>query len=73
MPKKQTILLLTDGAGGTVGADLDILYPGRVKRVNFTEEKHGVRHVLGENLRKLDYKAVISYAKGGGQVLSCLF
>ena len=84
MAKKQTILLLTDGSGGTVGEDLDILYPGRVKRMNFTTESHGVpvlgqyKHVItmvtsGEDLDKLDYKAVTAYANAGGQVISCLF
>lgn len=84
MPKKQTILLLTDGLGGTMGADLDILYPGRVKRLDFTKEKHGAQvlkpynHVItavnnGHNLRKLRYDSVTAYARGGGQVISCLF
>ncbi len=84
MPSKQTILLLTDGSGGTVGADLDILYPGKVKRLNFTKDKHGAQalkpytHVItmvtnGKNLSKLRYDSVTAYAKDGGQVISCLF
>ena len=84
MARKPSILLLTDGSGGTIGEDLDILYPGRIKRVNFTTEDHGVpvlsqyEHVItmvtsGDNLGKLDYKAVTAYAEAGGQVISCLF
>ncbi len=86
MPVKQPILLLTDGAGrgGTIATDLDILYPGRVRRLNFTREKHGMRllgqyeYVItvvgnGGNLRKLNYRAVTAYAKAGGQVISCLY
>ena len=84
MAQTQDILLLTDGPGGAVGADLDILYPGRVRRMNFTAEPHGLRqlrpyaHVIttvtsGDNLPKLDYKAITAYAKAGGQVISCLF
>ena len=84
MPKrKETILLLSDSPG-TIGADLDILYPGLVKKLDFTRAKHGVRvldayeHVItmvcsGANLDKLDYRAVTAYARGGGQVMSCLF
>lgn len=84
MARKPTILLLTDGSGGTVGEDLDILYPGRVQKRNFTAESHGVsvlseyKHVItmvtsGDNLGKLDYQAVTGYAEAGGQVISCLF
>jgi len=84
MDKKQTILLLTDGSGGSVGADLDILYTEQVKRMNFTTEEHGVAlltqyaYVItmvtsGDNLSKLDYEAVTAYAESGGQVISCLF
>lgn len=84
MDKKPAILLLTDGSGGTVGTDLDILYPERVKRVNFTTEPHGAdllrqyTHVItmvtsGENLARLDYEAITAYAETGGQVVSCLF
>jgi len=81
--KKQTILLLSDSPA-TLGQDLDLLYPGRVRKLDFTSEKHGV-HVLreyeyvitmvasGENLAKLNYEAVTAYARRGGQVLSCLF
>lgn len=84
MAKKQTILLLTDNPDGTVGADLDILYPDRVKKMNFTTESHGLpvlnqyKYIItmitsGDNLSKLDYEAVTAYAKAGGQVISCLF
>lgn len=84
MAKKQTILLLTDGSGGSVGTDLDILYPEQVKKINFTAETHGLdllsqyTHVItmvtsGDNLAKLDYESVTAYAEAGGQVISCLF
>ena len=80
----KNILLLTDGSGGSVGTDLDILYPERVKRINFTTETHGVdllnqyTHVItmvtsGDNLDKLDYASLTTYAEAGGQVISCLF
>ena len=84
MARKRSILLLTDGSGGTVGADLDVLYPGRIQRMNFTKARHNQRvlgrydHVItlvtmGENLRKLDYRSLTAYARNGGQVISCLF
>lgn len=84
MPAKKDILFLTDSPGCGVAADLDILYPDRVQRLNFTTEKHGVTvlkqydHVItlvadGLNLGKLRYEAVESYARQGGQVISCLF
>ncbi len=86
MPKKRTILLLTDNAGraGSIGTDLDILYPGRVERLNFTRQPHSSRvlrrysHVITvvgakDNLRRLNYRAVTAYARTGGQVISCLF
>ena len=38
-PEKTDILLLTDTAPGGIAAELGLLYPGRVKRVNFVEEK----------------------------------
>ena len=81
---KLAILLLTDGGGGILKADLDLLYPDRVTVLNFTQEPHDAdvlkqyTHVVtavqdGANLDKLDYEAVREYAKGGGQVVSCLF
>lgn len=84
MAQKQTILLLTDDSGGNMGDDLDILYPERLKRMDFTIEAHGVdllnqyAHVItmvasGDNLDQLDYEAVTAYAEAGGQVISCLF
>ena len=84
MDKIPTILLLTDGSGGRVGAELDILYPEWVTRMDFTSEPHGIEvlreytHVItmvasGENLGKLDYGPITAYAEGGGQVISCLF
>ncbi len=84
MQSDQNILLLTDGPGGTIGADLDILYPDRVKRLDFVNDGHdaGVlgQHEFvitvvndGRNLRMLDYNAVTAFAESGGQVISCLF
>jgi len=84
MEKKKDILLLTDGSGGVVGTDLDLLYPGRVERIDFTRKRHGTRTLgrynfvitmvtSGENLPRLDYKALTEYARSGGQVISCLF
>ncbi len=77
------VLLLTDG-GGTLQADLELLYPQRVTVLDFTSQPHGVdvlaqyTHVLtavhdGANIERLDYGAVREYAAGGGQVISCLF
>ncbi|NOZ19736.1 MAG: DUF2817 domain-containing protein [Planctomycetes bacterium] len=84
MAKKRKILLLTDGPGARMGVDLDLLYPEQVTKMDFTSNAHDVKvlrkftHVItaigsGENLGKLDYRAVTEYAKGGGQVVSCLF
>jgi len=67
-----------------MGSDLDVLYPGKVQRMNFTRERHGIRtlekykHVItavgsGKNVDKLNYSALTSFARGGGQVVSCLF
>lgn len=78
------IALLTDGGGGILKADLDLLYPERVTAINFTAEPHDGRvlreytHVItavqdGKNLPRLDYGAVRRWAKRGGQVVSCLF
>ena len=84
MPRKRTILLLTDGPGGALGTDLDLLYPGRVKRLDFATAAHGVRALkpydyvitmvtMGQNLRKLNYRSLTAFARSGGQVISCLF
>lgn len=84
MAKEKDILFLSDGPGGIVGQDLDILYPERVEKWNFTTQPHGADALRrfacvitmvgdGPNLGKLDYKAVTEYARGGGQVVSCLF
>ncbi|MCD6360781.1 MAG: hypothetical protein J7M38_07930, partial [Armatimonadetes bacterium] len=78
------VALLTDGGGGILKADLDLLYPDRVTVIDFTSESHDGRvlrdytHVItavqdGGNLDKLDYAAVRRWAKRGGQVISCLF
>ncbi len=78
-----SILLLSDGPGA-LQADLELLYPDRVTRLDFTEQAHGAEllaehtHVItavqdGASLELLDYGAVREYARGGGQVVSCLF
>jgi hypothetical protein len=83
MPRKPDILLLSD-APGILGADLDILYPGRVRRLDITRQRHGVATLKpytaaitmvrdGRNLKKLNYGAVTRFARSGGQVVSCLF
>lgn len=82
--RQQPILLLTDAPGGGVAQDLEILYPRKVKVLNFTTEPHGLELLaqyrfvltmvhLGKNLPKLHYRAVTAFARGGGQVISCLF
>ena len=84
MSEKLRVLLLTDGDAGSIGTDLDILYPEQVTRMDFTSEAHGTdqlgqyTHVItmvrsGDKLDKLDYDAVTAYAEGGGRVISCLF
>jgi hypothetical protein len=81
--KEINILLLTDGSGGNVGTDLNILYPEKVKRINFANEAHGLDVLSqytcvitmvgsGANIDKLDYNAVTAYAESGGKVISCL-
>lgn len=83
-PEGTAILLLTDTAPRGIAADLDILYPGRVKRVSFVEQKVTatlldrfgyVITVVGDgaNLAKLDYGEVTAFARRGGQVMSSLF
>lgn len=84
MEPDQNILLLSDGPGGTIGADLDVLYPGMVRRLDVTRESFDagvlgryefVITVIndGRNLDELDYGAVTEFAESGGQVISCLF
>ena len=85
MPAKgHDVLLLTDRPGGPLAQDVDILYPGRVKQLNFTTEKitsatlRPFRCVVtcvsdAAQLPKLNYRAVTAYARAGGQVMSCLF
>ena len=84
MQSDRNILLLSDGPGGTIGADLDILYPGKVRRLDIRNEPcdAGVlgryEFVItvvndGRNLHHLDYGVVTEFAKSGGQVISCLF
>ena len=82
--KTPDILLVTDAAAGGIAADLDILYPGRVRHVRFTEQKvdaaqlDGFRYVItlvgdGADLDKLDYGEITAFARRGGQVMSGLF
>ena len=82
MPKPKPILFLSDAPGAAV--DLDILYPGRVAKLDFTAQPHGLEvlqphsHVItmvaeGRNVGQLDYAALTEYARGGGKVVSCLF
>ncbi len=82
--KPGAILLLSDNAAGGIAADLDILYPGRVKSVSLVEQKvtaellDGFGCVItvvgdGANLGKLDYGEITAFARRGGQVMSGLF
>ncbi|MFW5867525.1 MAG: M14 family metallopeptidase [Armatimonadota bacterium] len=77
-----SILLLADSPG-TLYADLELLYPGRVEYRSFVDTPHDAEtlaeftHVVtavqdGANLGALDYHAVREYARAGGQVISCL-
>ncbi len=83
MTQPQDILFLTDRPNGGPAADLDILYPRRVVRLDFTSEAHDLSVLAryatvitmvsaGANVAKLDYAAITEYARGGGRVLSCL-
>jgi len=83
MAAQKQILLLSD-PGSPLAADLDILYPGQVEKLDFTKSAHGIsvlRHFEcvitmvrdGAKLAALDYAAVEKYARQGGQVISCLF
>ncbi len=84
MPDQKDILFLTDNPNCATAADLDVLYPDRVAKLNFTTDKHGVTVLRqydtvitmvtdGANLRKLKYESVESYARQGGKVISCLY
>jgi len=85
MPAKgHDVLLLTDRPGGPLAQDLDILYPGRVKQLNFTADKITCATLRpfgcvvtsvsdAAQLPKLNYRAVTAYARAGGQVMSSLF
>ena len=81
--RERDILFLHDGAGAVAG-ELDMLYPGRVERMDFATHWHGISvlkkcdYVVtmvtrGENLAKLNYDAVTTFAERGGQVVTCLF
>ena len=81
--RRKDILLLADPSRSRIGEDLDILYPGRLDRLDYTKERitsaslapyacviTQVAH--GVLLPKLNYRALTAYARQGGQVLSCL-
>ncbi|MCK5805873.1 MAG: hypothetical protein KAI66_23785, partial [Lentisphaeria bacterium] len=84
MDNETDILFLSDNPNAPAGVDLDILYPGRVKKQSFvtedcTPEMLGAFNYVvtmvcdGKNLEQLDYEAIEEYARGGGTVISCLF
>ena len=84
MDDQTDILFLSDNPNSGVAADLDLLYPGRVKRMSFVAQDctaatlSGFKYVVtmvcdGRNLEELDYAAIEEYACGGGTVVTCLF
>jgi zinc carboxypeptidase len=84
MATPDRILLLTDNTDHAMAADLDVLYPECVECMDFRSAKHTAELLRkystvitmvtsGEHLVDLDYAAVSEYARGGGQVISCLF
>lgn len=83
MDDSKKILLLTDQSSGMFGAQLNLLYPGRVTVADFTTSAHDVASLKDysyvvtmvtrrSNLGQLDYGALREYAAGGGVVASCL-
>lgn len=79
-----SILLLSDNNESTIAADLDILYPDKVTKINFTKHSHkpvflkNFTHIVTlvfdcDSIKYLDYDSIIEYAKEGGQVISCLY
>ncbi len=84
MASESPILLLSDQPNSTLAADLGILYPGRLEKLDFTRDPHGSSvlsgygHVItavhdGSHAERLDYAAVDAYAREGGKVISCLY
>jgi len=85
--KRKDILLLADSPAGRetgLAADLDVLYPDRVARLDFTTTRISAASLAPyacvitqvanrPNLPKLNYRSVTEYARRGGQVMSCLF
>ncbi len=86
--KRKDILILADSTPGharsRLAADLDILYPNRVAKIDFTATRTTAASLApyacvitevgnGANLPKLNYRSVTAYARQGGQVMSCLF
>jgi len=86
--KRKDILLLVDSTRGharsRLADDLDILYPDRVAKIDFTTTRITAASLApyacvitqvsnGANLPRLNYRSVTAYARQGGQVMSCLF
>jgi len=82
--KRKDILLLADPSRSRIAADLDVLYPDRVERIDYSKQRltsallAPYRCVItqvahGVLLPKLNYRALTACARRGGQVLSCLF
>ncbi len=84
--KHQDILLLADSPAARdqgLAVDLDILYPGRMARLDCTSARVSaaalapyscvITQIINRaNLPRLNYRAVTAYARQGGQVMSCL-
>ena len=82
--KREDILLLADSPSRHLAADLDVLYPNRVAKLDFTGKRITSADLApyacvitqvanAANLRRLNYRALTAYARRGGQVMSCLF
>lgn len=83
MPPKIAIAVLTDAPHSAFVQHLELLYPGRVSALDFTQADHSAAalrkfsHVVTmvthrSRLPGLDYAAVREYAAAGGSVASCL-
>jgi hypothetical protein len=82
--KHKDILLLIDPSRSRIAADLDVLYPDRVERLDYSKTRLTAERLTpytcvitqvadGSLAPKLNYRALTAYARQGGQVLSCLF
>ena len=78
------IVFLSDNPASATGVDLDVLYPGRVRKLNLVHEAHtaeilsAYKTVItmihdGANLHHLDYNALDDYVRAGGTLITCLF